>query len=375
MDKKKKGSKSMEKPLIKKDEIDLIEIGKTVWEGRKLILKVTAIFLFIGLVVAFSSKEEFEAECKLMPESQEGMKSSLGGLAGLAGMAGINLDMLSGGGSGALTPDIYPEIAKSAPFLINVWTEPVRFESYDTTVSSYQYFMEIDKPSFLSNLAKYTVGLPFLLKDKIQNKDEEVSTVKGDSSIIRLSPKEAKLLANLRERIIVEVDANTGIIVLTCEMPDALASAEVAQLSIDLLTKYITDYKVSKSKVNFDFVQSSYNEAKATFENSQRTLARFNDHNRNVVTALAQTEAEQLQNEYNINYELYKGLATQLEQAKISLKEKTPVFTVLEPVRVPIIKSQPKKGIILVASVLIGIAIGIGIIFGRNSWEGMKGRF
>jgi hypothetical protein len=39
--------------------------------------------------------------------------------------------------------------------------------------------------------------------------------------------------------------------------------------------------------------------------------------NRNVVTSLAQAESQRLQNEYNLAFEVYKGLATQLEQAKI----------------------------------------------------------
>jgi LPS O-antigen subunit length determinant protein (WzzB/FepE family) len=75
--------KPLQNPIIKDDEIDLIEVAKTIWAGRKLILKVTAVFLVIGLVIAFGSKVEYEASCKLMPETQEGMKSNLGGLGSL----------------------------------------------------------------------------------------------------------------------------------------------------------------------------------------------------------------------------------------------------------------------------------------------------
>jgi protein involved in polysaccharide export with SLBB domain len=99
--------KPLQNPIIKDDEIDLIEVAKTIWAGRKLILKVTAVFLVIGLVIAFGSKVEYEASCKLMPETQEGMKSNLGGLGSIAGLAGINLDM---GTTGALTLEEISEI-------------------------------------------------------------------------------------------------------------------------------------------------------------------------------------------------------------------------------------------------------------------------
>jgi hypothetical protein len=222
--------------IIKDDEIDLIEVAKTIWAGRRLILKVTAVFLVIGLVIAFGSKVEYEASCKLMPETQEGMKSNLGGLGSLAGLAGINLDM---GGTGALTPELYPQIAQSVPFIMKVWDEPIEFEKQDTTVSSYTFFKEIDKPSVLILIFKYTVGLPFQVKTWLTKSDEGMSVDQEIGKIIRLSKEDTELLENYRERVSVNVDTKTGILTLTSEMPDALAAAELAQLSIDQLTNRI----------------------------------------------------------------------------------------------------------------------------------------
>jgi uncharacterized protein involved in exopolysaccharide biosynthesis len=352
--------KPLQNPIIKDDEIDLIEVAKTIWAGRKLILKVTAVFLVIGLVIAFGSKVEYEASCKLMPETQEGMKSNLGGLGSIAGLAGINLDM---GGTGALTPELYPQIAQSVPFIMKVWDEPIEFEKQDTTVSSYTFFKEIDKPSVLILIFKYTVGLPFQVKTWLTKSDEGMSVDQEIGKIIRLSKEDTELLENYRERVSVNVDTKTGILTLTSEMPDALAAAELAQLSIDFLTEYVTNYKVSKAQENFNFVQARYDEARISFDKAQEALAVFNDRNRNVVTSLAQAESQRLQNEYNLAFEVYKGLATQLEQAKIKVKEETPVFTVLEPVKVPVDKSSPKRLLVLASSLIIGFIVGACTIF------------
>ena len=48
----------------------------------------------------------------------------------------------------------------------------------------------------------------------------------------------------------------------------------------------------------------------------------FNDKNKNITSSLFRTESQRLQNELDIAMEVYKGLASQLEQAKIKLKSK-----------------------------------------------------
>lgn len=350
---------SPENQIIKDDEIDLIEIAKTIWAGRKIVLKTTVIFFILGLIVAFGSKVEYEASCKLMPENQEGIKPNLGGLGSLAGLAGINLDM---GGTGALTPELYPQIAQSVPFLLKVWKEPIQFEKQDTTTSSYIYFKEIDNPSLLSAIVKYTFGLPFQVKKLFSKSDEEVLKMQAGKKIIRLSKRDTELLEKYQERISVSVDNKSGILTLNTEMPDALAAAELAQLSIDLLTQFVTDYKVSKAKENLDFVQARFDETKKDFEKAQKELALFNDRNRNVTTSLGQIELERRQNEYNLAFEVYKGLATQLEQAKIKVKEETPVFTVLEPVKVPVENSKPRRLIYIGVFIFLGLLSSIAII-------------
>lgn len=362
---------STETPIIKDDEIDLLELAKTIWKGRKLILKVTGVFLLLGLFIAFGSKVEYEASCKLMPESQEGMKPNMGGLGSLAGLAGINLDM---GGGGALTPELYPEIAQSVPFLLKILNEPIHFEKQDTITTSYIFFKEIDSPSLISSVMKYTLGLPFVIKGWL-TEDETIEDNKSISEIIRLSKEDSELLENFRERISVSVDTKSGIISITSKMPDALASAEMTNLSVKLLTEYITNYKISKLQENLDFVLARFKESKSEFEKSQEQLAYFTDRNTNVVTAFAQTESQRLQNEYNINFEIYKGLATQVEQAKIKVKEETPVFTVLEPVSVPFAKSAPKRKIIIIVWFFLGGVISTALIFGREYLTEVKERW
>jgi LPS O-antigen subunit length determinant protein (WzzB/FepE family) len=53
---------------------------------------------------------------------------------------------------------------------------------------------------------------------------------------------------------------------------------------------------------------------------------------------------------------------TQLEQAKISVKETMPVLTVIKPVTVPYKKSKPQRAMILFAFTFLGIVAGMGCV-------------
>lgn len=348
--------------IVNGDDINLIELTKVFKRYKKLFVRIILVFMIIGVVIALASKVEYESYCKLMPESQESMQPELGGLGGLVGLAGINLNM---GQKNVLTPELYPQIAKSVPFLLKIWDEPIHFEKQDTISTSYIFFKEIDQPSFVGFIYRYTLGLPTQIRRLISKKDSipPMFDKIAKNDIIQLNRFDYKLLERFQERIAVYVDSKTGIITISALMPDAQASAELVEISYRLLKEYITDYKISKAQENLDFIQARYDESKSEFMKSQERLAIFSDRNQNVVTAYAQTETERLRNEYNIAFEVYKGLANQLEQAKITVKEETPVFIVLEPVKKPVEKSKPKRIFITIGFIMFGIFVGSVTIF------------
>eukprot|EP01092_Planopodium_desertum_P010399 TRINITY_DN46163_c0_g3_i2.p1 TRINITY_DN46163_c0_g3~~TRINITY_DN46163_c0_g3_i2.p1 ORF type:complete len:351 (-),score=8.36 TRINITY_DN46163_c0_g3_i2:181-1233(-) len=344
--------------IIQEDEIDLLELARVIWSKRHLILKGTGIFVVLGVIIAFTSKVEYEASCKLMPESQEGAKGKLGGLGGLAGLAGIDLGL---GTTGSLTPQLYPEIVKSIPFQLQLIHTPIRFEKLDSLMSSYTYFTVMDRPSLFGFIAEYTIGLPGKIKGLFAAEEVAPSGPANDD-LIRLTKEDWSMVETYRERISVSVDDKTGIITVTTEMPDPYAAARVTDLVVKKLTSEVTNYKVEKAQVNLEFIRERYAEAEKEYEAKQKQVARFTDRNKNITSSMVETEYQRLQNEMNIAFEVYKGLATQLEQAKIKIKEETPVFTVLEPVKVPVDKSRPKRKLILAGFLLTGFFLLAAVI-------------
>ena len=94
------------------DEIDLIEIAKTLWNGKKLIANLSFFFVLIGVLIALLSPVIFTSSTTFIPSSQE--RSSGPGLSGVASLVGINLGAMSSGNE--IPSSMYPQVSESVEF-------------------------------------------------------------------------------------------------------------------------------------------------------------------------------------------------------------------------------------------------------------------
>ncbi len=350
------------------DEIDLIALAKTLWEGRRTVIKTTLIFMVLGLFIAIFSQKEYTASCTMVPQSAEGGSKLGGSLGGLAAMAGINLGSMGGSD---IPPTLYPKIVNSIPFQKELMNTPLSIEGEKEQVTFAHYYEEIHSPGLFGYVKKYTIGLPGLIIKTIKGgstlSGAEGSGVEGQNGkLLSITEDEKELIEILSAQLSIEFDDKDGYILLSARMPQAKAAAQMVQKAQVLLQEAITDFKIQKAKDQLAFVEERYTEKEKEAKEAQQRLANFRDRNKNVTTALAQTEQERLTAEYNLVYDVFSELAKQLETQKIQVKEDTPVFTVIEPVSVPIEKSKPKRAIILVIWTFLGGIVGVGIVFGRE---------
>ena len=85
----------------KSDEIDLMEIVRKIWTGRKTILITALIFLIIGIFLAFISPKQYQSSVSLLVEpggSNPAANSAI--LKQLSALTGVP----TGGSQDALTP-------------------------------------------------------------------------------------------------------------------------------------------------------------------------------------------------------------------------------------------------------------------------------
>lgn len=342
-------------------EIDLVEVIRKLWRNRKLILKVTVAFMILGVLVALFSAKEYTAGSTLVPQSSD--KKIGGSLSGLAAMAGINLGDMTGGE--VLSPKIYPKVLASIPFQKDIMYTRVKFEDFDEPVTVLDYYTneEYQRFSLGKTIVKYTIGLPGVILKAIRGEQPEPEfSGSAENQIQSLSKDEKKCIDILKDKINLNLNEKDGYVQLSVDMPDAWSAAQLAERVQVLLQKYITEFKIEKVQSNLDFVQGRYDEAKRDFEQVQEERAIFRDANKNLISAKAQTEQEKLDTRYNLTLSIYTELAKQLEQAKIQVKETTPVFTIVDPVTVPIERSKPKRALICILFTFLGGFAGIGLV-------------
>ena len=350
------------------DEIDLIEVIRHIWNGRWLIVKVTLAFMVLGLVIAFTTTEQFKSEARLLPEIRDTRGGASALLRQFGGLGGINLP--GGEGADAIRPELYPDVLKSTPFFVHLMEQPVTLQqgSEKTEVTVFNYVDEhMGGGGFLSFVKKYTIGLPGTIMKAIRgSKSEEASSPALVDEIPHMSQAQFNATRTLRDRISASIDQRSGVISISAEFPDRRVAAQIAQYSVEYLTDYITEYRIQKAKKDLEFVKERHEEKRQEFHQAQVALARFQDANRNIVSAAAQTEGQRLQDQYNLAFNVYNGLAQQLEQSRIKVQEETPVIKVLDPVQVPVQRSKPRRSLQVIVFFFLGGFVGVGTLLGMH---------
>ncbi|MFA5648822.1 MAG: Wzz/FepE/Etk N-terminal domain-containing protein [Bacteroidales bacterium] len=351
------------------NEIDLIELIRHLWDNRKLILKITGAFIALGLIIAITSPKQYKVEVRMLPES----KSSTGGasalLSQLGGLGGFSMPLAQG--ADAIGPMLYPDVLKSTPFYLELLGHKVTYKTNDETldITVFEYLNNYTKSSLMGVVKKYTIGLPWTILGWIRvDKELEESITSSPSQITQISKKQFNAIRNLQDKISANIDQKNGVISISTEFGDPFITAQIANFSVGYLTTYITEYRVEKAKTDLQFIQDRYVEKEKGYLKAQENLAQFRDANRNVQSAAARTEEERLNNTYTLAFNVYNGLAQQLEQAKIKVQEETPVIKILEPVKVPVERSKPKRSLILFVAAFIGGFLSLVLISGKFIW-------
>jgi len=354
------------------DEIDLLALVKTLWNGRRIVLLSVLSGIILGVVVAMLSPKEYTATTVIVPQLAEG-QSKLGTLGGLAALAGISIDVPVGAD---MSPMAYPQIISSTPFQLELMNTPLYFEKYSMPISFFDYYTKYSKPSVLGTISKYTIGLPGVIIESIKGKSKELSLPTGESNLpLLLTKDQISIQKMIKEIVSLEMNAKDGYITLTCKMPEALPAAQLAKKAQELLQRFVIEFKIAKVQANLEFIQGRYDDTKAEFEKAQVNLALANDRNKNFTSGISHVETDRIQTSYTISFGVFQELAKQLEQAKIQVKKETPVFTIVQPATVPSEKSKPKKPMIVAIWLFLGGIVGVGYVFGKDYLGELKSKW
>jgi uncharacterized protein involved in exopolysaccharide biosynthesis len=332
-------------------------ISKLLWQSRFRLLVITAFFAILGVIISLLMKPEYVSESRIMPEISQGSGDLIQRLASVAGFAGLEIG--ESGGIDAVRPDLYPNILQSTPFILSLLDQSVPIkDGGQITVAAMltQTDSWFDK-NWFSSLKKF-----------------DVRPSKTKFNTIRLTQKQQDLVEDIQQRVSAKMDTRSGIITVSAQMPDPTAVAAVTQITLDYLTNYVTDYRTEKVRRDLNFYTNRLKEAKRRFEAAQYAMFHYGDQHKYMVVQAATMEKQRIDAELAISQIVYTELAKQYEQAKIKMQEQTPVFKVLEPAKIPLKRSSPRRTMMVIMYTLFGFVVGslYTISVGVNAMERLR---
>lgn len=366
-------------PIGQEEEegIDIMALVKSLWDGRKTVIICTIAFMLLGLVAALTMKREYSVSTVMVPQLNS--KSSSSSLSSLASLAGFDLSSMSS--SAELSPLIYPQIVSSVPFRLEMMHTPLHYSKCDTMISMIDYSEAgYEKPSIFGVVKKYTLGLPGVIMKAIRGEQPEVvleddgNDAEGAAKPLVVTVKEHEMLEHFGEVMSLAVDKKEGYITLSVKGCEPIQTAELAMKAQQKLQDEVTRFRIEKSESELEYIQARYDEVKLENDRYQEQLATLKDRSKNVATTRASIELERVQAKYNVASSIYNEMAKQLEQAKMQVKKDTPVFTVIQPVTVPM-KSANSRAKTLIVWTFFGVILGCGIVLGKGYWPKLKEQF
>ena len=348
-------------------EIDIMELISKLWKGKSLIIRWCIAGAIVGLVVGFSIPKTYSSSVTFAPETQQ--KTSTG-VSSIASMMGVNLN----NSVDAISVEMFPDVVHSTPFIVELFEVPVQVKHKDEIIKTdvLDYMLNYQKSPWWSHLIK----APFKLMGWVvsQIKPEETAEITDTLLDPTNLPKEERdVVKFFVENILVNVDKKTGKTSMSIRMQDPHVAAAVMNAVVRNLKDYMSEYRTSKARQDVDNLSEICNERKKDYYKAQQAYAEFVDANKNVIRLSAQAEQERLQQEMNLAYQVYSQVATQLESARIQEQQAKPVFTIIDPVTVPITKAAPSKAkLLIVFTFLAACCSAAWVLFGEDFWKTFK---
>ncbi|MEO3879148.1 Wzz/FepE/Etk N-terminal domain-containing protein [Rheinheimera fenheensis] len=127
------------------DEIDLRELFAVLWQGKWIIIAVTALFAVAAVFYALSLPNIYKSEALLAPAAEQKSAGLSGQIGGLAALAGVSL----GSGAGVDKTVLAIEVVKSRDFLGRFIQQRIQLQdlmavqSWDLTTNTLKYDSEL----------------------------------------------------------------------------------------------------------------------------------------------------------------------------------------------------------------------------------------
>lgn len=331
---------------MENNEIDILLLLKKCWFNKRKIIIWGAVGIVVGVIIAFSIPREYECSFKIASETNS--QNAISQMWNIASFMGVSS---KGGNGNGINEKIYPEIVNSSPFLEEFAS--IKVALGDRQISLMQYLTKEQKKPWWS----YIINAPIKFIGFIRSSP---SDIKGEQKVYdpqRPSQEQLSFEQSLSSRINLDLNTKTSLITFEVKMQDPEIALVVSDSLLNKLQRYMTDYYTAKSRQTLNSTEDMFAQAKQNYYTADSIYAKVYDKNQNIISQFAQIKIERFKDDRDIAYMVYKQLAEQVESNRINLQQNIPIATLVQPARMPLVPSSPRKIIIMIAFGILGAFI------------------
>jgi hypothetical protein len=213
-------------------------------------------------------------------------------------------------------------------------------------------------------IKKYTIGLFTKNDNELKSKE----TVNGYNFITQ---EEFDLVKSFKEKFSIVLNEKEGYIEVIASDKDAFISTQLVKIVTKNLQSRIIELRTNKIKERLEYSKNQYELKQIEFNILQNNVADFKDSNKNISTARFMSELQKLESEYQLQQNILMNLASEFNNNKIKLNKDTPIFSVIDEVSVPNEKSEPKRSLIALIYLFLGVVLSTAYLLAKEPLTGI----
>lgn len=346
------------KDLIKK----IIGVFKLIGNEWRLLLISIALGTMVSILLDVKELKDtdYTGEIQFNLESGGGAQQmNMGGLGGLAGAFGISggatsNDLFSGGNFGLV-------ISSKTLYEKALMQEVVIGGKKSLFINFYKDSSDIARKEWGGDLL-HQPNLPAI---KYRFTPKSPNDFTKDENMI-LSTIYDKLEA---QTTLQSLDKTGSIMVLSATTNSEYLTKIWLETLLKTLTEFYVEVRTKKTREIYDIQMARLKELEGKLSTTDRQLANTQFQNQNAVDPTAPMRTMQLNRSSNyVSTQYYQQLAA-VEQLKMQLINTTPLFTVLQPVRLPLIQRTYTVGGNTQKGAFIGFFLCLIFIIMRKSYK------
>lgn len=350
-----KNDQNVEMVIKKSSFIDILLIFA---RNKALVLKVIILFTVFGILIALISPKKFTSTAKLIPDLDTDANVGMSRLAAISRSFGFDF----GSSIQGITGEIYPDIISSRNVVYDVVTDSIYLNNKNTRIIFVEYIKS--KKSFLSKIIDVVLYIPrkvFSTRGTEENSEERFFKFTLDELTAMETLSKSMLRMNM--------DLKKGVLEIAITSNHPELSTQLLESFISHLINRIQYLFTEKTTRNYEFLKVRYQQSEKDLNEAEKELADFLDQNIDPNNARLKIEQERLERKVTFKAELYSEIQKELTKAEIDLQKSKPVLTILENPNLPIKPSHPKKLLLIITFLLMGIIFAIFISLFINYWQ------